>query len=183
MVAAPPASPDAADRPGIRAGAATGASLTPAAFVNGASQAPAAPGAYLLVIDLAAPLPLPRAGTGAMILPPGTYLYAGSARGPGGLRARLARHFRLDKTPHWHIDRLTMAGILRGAWIFPAAGECAIIAALAGLPHPAAGFGSTDCPTCPSHLLAAACSLAAPGGSGLPPSWQALQAAARRRAL
>ena len=41
------------------------------------------------------------------MLAPGCYVYAGSARGPGGIRARVRRHLRPDKTPHWHIDQVT----------------------------------------------------------------------------
>jgi hypothetical protein len=36
----------------------------------------------------------------------------------------------------------------------PGGNECVIIAALADLPHPVPGFGSTDCRCCRSHLLA-----------------------------
>jgi hypothetical protein len=41
---------------------------------------------------------------------------------PGGLRARLARQMRRGKPIHWHIDRLTEAGTVLGAWRF-----CAVI--------------------------------------------------------
>ena len=141
-----PAPPERADRPP--------ASALPVRFVAGAAEAPASPGAYLLPVMLAAPLhvALPRGRD--VLLQPGRYLYAGSARGPGGMRARLARHQRADKTPHWHIDRLTMAGAVLGAWIFPGGSECAIVAALGHLPVPLPGFGSSDCRRCASHLLA-----------------------------
>jgi Uri superfamily endonuclease len=33
-------------------------------------------------------------GRAAIDLPAGRYLYCGSAKGPGGLKARLSRHFR-----------------------------------------------------------------------------------------
>ncbi|MGE5612498.1 MAG: DUF123 domain-containing protein, partial [Bacillota bacterium] len=62
---------------------------------------PATPGAYVLVIRL------DRAAAG---LPAGRYLYCGSARGPGGLRARVGRHMRKGKVVRWHVDRLTEAG-------------------------------------------------------------------------
>ncbi len=42
---------------------------------------------------------------------------------------------------------------MQGAWVFPGGGECAIVAALADLPVPLPGFGSTDCRRCVSHLL------------------------------
>ena len=87
-------------------------------------------------------------------LEPGGYLYCGSAKGPGGLKARIARHLRTDKKPHWHVDRLTAAALKVTAWAYVGGDECALVRALAPLPHPIPGFGSSDCPTCPSHLLA-----------------------------
>ncbi|OYT40997.1 MAG: hypothetical protein B6U89_00365 [Desulfurococcales archaeon ex4484_58] len=36
----------------------------------------------------------------------GFYIYVGSARGPGGLRARINRHLRREKKLFWHIDYL-----------------------------------------------------------------------------
>jgi Uri superfamily endonuclease len=126
----------------------------PAWFIRDAAEAPALPGAYLLLVLLQAPLTVALPQRRAAILQPGRFLYAGSARGPGGLRARLARHQRTDKKRHWHIDRLTLAGTVQGAWIVPGGGECAMVAALAHLPAPLPGFGSSDCRCCTSHLLA-----------------------------
>jgi Uri superfamily endonuclease len=123
-------------------------------FIASAAEAPAVPGAYLLLATLAAPIHIALPHRPDAMLQPGRYLYAGSARGPGGLRARLARHQRADKKPHWHVDRITMAGTVTGAWVFPGGDECAIVAALAHLPVPLPGFGSSDCRRCVSHLLA-----------------------------
>ena len=122
-------------------------------FVATAAEAPGLPGAYLRVVTVPAPLTVTLPHRPDATLPPGRYLYAGSARGPGGLRARLARHMRAEKKPHWHIDRLTEAGTVEGAWAFPGGDECALITALAFLPVPLLGFGSTDCRSCASHLL------------------------------
>ena len=74
------------------------------------SAVPPDPGAYLLLIELAAPLALGIPRFGAAILPPGRYAYGGSAYGPGGLRARIGRHLRRDKPLRWHVDRLTAPG-------------------------------------------------------------------------
>ncbi|MDA8230600.1 MAG: GIY-YIG nuclease family protein [Magnetospirillum sp.] len=114
-------------------------------FHAAADAIPALPGAYVLAIILDAPM----AG-----LPAGRYLYCGSARGPGGLRARLGRHMRKGKAVRWHVDRLTEAGWVLGAWVFPDQSECDLVAQLARLPVPLPGFGSSDCRVCPSHLLA-----------------------------
>lgn len=105
---------------------------------------PALPGAYVLVIRLDAPLPP---------LVPGRYLYCGSAKGPGGLRARLGRHMKKGKKIRWHVDRLTEAGHVEGAYAFEGENECALVARLSHLPVPWPGFGSSDCRVCASHLL------------------------------
>ncbi len=86
----------------------------------------------------------------------GFYVYAGNARGPGGIAARLARHLRPGKTLHWHIDHLSAAHPVVAAARLPAGDECAVIAALGrrpGVTAPAPGFGSSDCAQCPAHLL------------------------------
>lgn len=122
-------------------------------FVRRAIDAPARPGVYVLLIALAAPVGVALPRGELVALPSGRYLYCGSAHGPGGLRARLARHMRLGKTLRWHVDRLTEAGDVLGAWFFLQGTECELVAALAGLPAPVPGFGSTDCTSCRSHLL------------------------------
>ena len=116
---------------------------------------PAESGAYLLLLGLGDEVEIARAGI-REILPPGWYLYAGSAYGPGGIAARVARHFRRDKPRHWHIDALTGAAALQ-ALAFPGGRECDLVARLGARPDfliPVPGFGSSDCRTCESHLLA-----------------------------
>jgi len=110
-------------------------------------EPPAVPGAYALIIDL---------HHSAAGLPAGRYLYAGSAYGPGGIRARVARHRRPVKKAHWHVDRLTAAGRVVDWVAVPGGDECGILAAamtLRGVTIPMPGFGSTDCRTCPAHLV------------------------------
>ena len=88
--------------------------------------------------------------------PAGWYAYAGSARGPGGLRARLGRHFREEKPAHWHIDRLTPAAAALAGLAYPAEEECVLVSRLIGtgaFRAPLRGFGASDCRTCESHLL------------------------------
>ena len=120
-------------------------------FVRSAAAAPAEAGAYAMLIALAAPLAV-KAGAKSASLAPGLYLYCGSARGPGGLAARIARHMRQEKRAHWHVDQLTRAGQALGAFVFPGGDECAVNAALAEFPTPLEGFGSSDCRICRSHL-------------------------------
>ncbi|CAH2604730.1 GIY-YIG nuclease family protein [Rhodovastum atsumiense] len=129
-----------------------GAGFT-APFVRKAERAPAGPGAYVLVVVLRRRLTLTIPGHEGVVLPAGRYLYCGSAYGAGGLRARLGRHMRHGKSVRWHIDHLTEAGRVTGAWVLPGGNECALVAALSHLPVPLPGFGSSDCAICRSHLL------------------------------
>lgn len=125
-----------------------------------ADAATSAPGAYALLIGMAVPLRFDR-GQVSGHSPPGWYVYAGSARGPGGIRARIARHFRSTRKPHWHVDELTCAAWHVEALAIPGGSECAIVARLAGsgcFVPALAGFGSSDCRCCDAHLLAPASS-------------------------
>jgi histidyl-tRNA synthetase len=118
---------------------------------------PKGPGAYLLLIHLTAVLPLDIRGLSAAELPAGWYVYAGSARGPGGIRARVGRHLQRGKRPHWHIDRLTESAAATWAFAVPNGKECALMRALLACPSyevALSGFGSSDCRRCASHLLA-----------------------------
>ena len=115
---------------------------------------PADSGIYLLAIHLTQALAIthPEPAT----LAPGVYLYAGSARGPGGLRARLRRHLATDKKCRWHIDQLTTKATERFALGWLTGTECDLIRALDGqarIQHPIRGFGSSDCKECISHML------------------------------
>lgn len=117
---------------------------------------PALPGAYLLVCRLAAPLKtLPDRFTGKH-LDPGWYIYAGSARGPGGIAARLGRHLDGTGKRRWHIDALTMTGAARAGFAYPGSHECGLVTRLfasGAFTIPLPGFGSSDCRQCASHLL------------------------------
>lgn len=124
-------------------------------FCASPDAAPPLPGAYILRIALAQPVAVTIAGRRPTLLAAGRYLYCGSANGPGGLEARLARHMRRGKAVHWHVDQLTERGVVTGCWIVPHGQECDLVAMLAPLPMPIPGFGSSDCRRCRSHLLQA----------------------------
>jgi Uri superfamily endonuclease len=119
-----------------------------------AGDIPALSGGYILVIDLTEIVVVAIGHEKPQALAPGRYLYCGSAKGPGGLRARVARHMRRGKSIRWHVDHLTERGAVIGAWIFPDREECALAAKLSHLPVPIPGFGSSDCRRCTSHLFA-----------------------------
>ena len=124
---------------------------------------PGTPGAYALILNLERSVHVDRPSRAAGALPAGWYVYAGSARGPGGIRARLARHFRAEKRLHWHIDQLTCVPEVR-LWASPAPDirapgirECDLVAKMirSGVFRTALpGFGSSDCRRCEGHLLA-----------------------------
>ena len=117
-----------------------------------ASEIPTQPGAYLLLIELTKVTDVKLSNKRRASLVPGRYLYAGSAYGPGGLKARIARHMRRSKVQRWHVDQLTKSGV-RGAWVFPGCNECDLVDMNLALPVSIVGFGSADCKRCRSHLL------------------------------
>jgi len=84
----------------------------------------------------------------------GRYCYVGSAMGPGGLRARVARHLRQGKPLQWHIDYLTSSEGFRPVSVYatPDVPECRVAQGLSRLftGHPR--FGCSDC-KCPTHLF------------------------------
>ena len=115
-------------------------------------------GTYVLALRLPAPQTICIGRLGEIRFPAGWYLYVGSARGPGGLAARLARHRRReDKRFHWHIDYLRAVTTLVQMWTSPGdvRQECAWATAAAALPGAsvvAPRFGASDC-RCPAHLF------------------------------
>ena len=126
-------------------------------WVRAIEKLPPAPGAYALLIALPRAICAPES-LGGLPLGPGLYVYAGGARGPGGIRARVARHARRRKPRHWHVDRLTEVGRVVAAVAIPEGRECAIVETLRSRPgfqFPAPGFGASDCRACPAHLLRA----------------------------
>lgn len=122
-------------------------------FWTSAERIPKLPGAYILALALSEPTPVTLGSRPPILLAAGHYLYCGSAKGHGGLRARVARHMRRGKTLRWHIDKLTEAGRVEGAWTLVGGHECDLVAVLAHLPAPVEGFGNSDCRRCKSHLL------------------------------
>jgi Uri superfamily endonuclease len=114
-----------------------------------------APGLYALALYLPRSVEIAIGALGAHLFPAGSYVYVGSAWGPGGLAARLQRHLRGADKRHWHIDYLR-------AWAAPQAlwwaeetrDECGWAERL--LTYPGADvvvprFGASDC-SCPTHL-------------------------------
>jgi Uri superfamily endonuclease len=121
------------------------------------NELPAVPGAYVLIMESKLPIKVTIGSLTETTLPPGRCAYAGSARGPGGIRARVNRHLRKDKKPHWHIDQVTASADISEIRTYPDGDECRLVATLMAQPrahHPIAGFGSSDCRNCASHFVA-----------------------------
>lgn len=113
-------------------------------------------GAYALLLGLGDVVKLQRPKKASGLLQPGWYIYTGNAHGPGGLAARVRRHFLKEKAIHWHVDQLTRRAVMMAAQIAPHGDECDITAWLSSsfaFDVVAPGFGSSDCRICPSHLL------------------------------
>jgi Uri superfamily endonuclease len=123
--------------------------------MNAVLDLPPLAGAYAIFIKSSGTVAVPI-GDRTAKLAPGTYLYCGSAAGPGGIRARVGRHLKARKALHWHVDHLTAAGNISGVIVAPLGNECNLFGRLCAIPGctvPVAGFGSSDCRRCPAHLL------------------------------
>ncbi len=114
----------------------------------------------MIALWLGSPRRLDVGRLGEFLFPAGWYLYVGSAQGPGGVAARVRRHWRKagdGKRLHWHVDHVRQAATWAGAWMRCSEErlECdwaARLRALDGARVVAAGFGASDC-RCAAHLL------------------------------
>jgi Uri superfamily endonuclease len=129
----------------------------------------AEPGTYALLLKLDKQERITIGKLGTFDFPAGCYLYVGSALGPGGLRARLARHLHSSENSsglnsgqtgqklHWHIDYLLQRAQLVEVWSVASAErlECKwsqVARELSGAQVLVRGFGSSDC-RCTAHLI------------------------------
>lgn len=113
-------------------------------------------GAYVLLFHLPDGLTLDHHQKRTWLLHPGHYLYIGSARGPGGLAARVGRHLSGSGKAHWHIDDITQQKLPACAYVILDGDECDLVDMVErdfGAISPIPGFGSSDCRRCRSHLL------------------------------
>ena len=126
------------------------------------SSCPAAPGTYAILLKLDRARRLPVGALRKVAFEPGLYVYVGSARGPGGLAARVGRHLRGGGRTHWHIDYLRQAATPVLFWwqCGRERRECDWTQRLGcepGFGSIVPGFGASDC-RCSSHLIRAASS-------------------------
>jgi len=113
-------------------------------------------GSYALILALKQDCEIEVGQLGCLSFKAGYYGYAGSARGAGGLAARLKRHFRREKAFRWHVDYFRARADVIGVWLTTEGSECEIAAALRDLPAAgvgAPGFGASDCRRCDTHLV------------------------------
>jgi Uri superfamily endonuclease len=119
-------------------------------------NAESAPGTYVLILESPARECIAVGRLGQIDFHSGSYVYVGSALGPGGLHARINRHLDATRPVHWHIDYLKRSTRIAEVWyvVDPVRREHAWAKALASLSNasiPVPGFGSSDC-NCPAHL-------------------------------
>jgi sugar fermentation stimulation protein A len=110
-------------------------------------------GSYLLLLSLEKERSIQVGHLKKVRFSKGYYIYVGSAM--GNLSARMARHGRKHKRPHWHIDYLTEEAdsIIPVPVRSSQRLECDIAKALSAVMHDGpAGFGSSDC-QCLTHLF------------------------------
>jgi Uri superfamily endonuclease len=113
-------------------------------------------GVYVLWLYLPQTMSIGIGKLGTFQFDRGVYAYAGSAQ--RNLQQRLARHRRLEKKLHWHIDYFRAKAHFLGAASFydqPKSAECLLTQELLKIPgafFPVPGFGASDC-RCESHLV------------------------------
>lgn len=114
-------------------------------------------GSYMLIILIGRSIRFKPGSLPETMLPPGCYVYVGSAMGPGGFEKRVARHLRKIKKRRWHIDYLTglNEAEVRSVFYTPRCNEHQLTGFLSslGFRKTVKGFGATDSQRDFSHLL------------------------------
>lgn len=115
------------------------------------------PGTYCLVLRATTAQRIQVGRWGTLDVHPGFYLYVGSAFGPGGLSARVSRHWRKTHARHWHVDYLREVTTPIEVWCSYGSRDfehrwADYLGAICGVPS-VPGFGCSDC-DCESHLFA-----------------------------
>ena len=126
-------------------------------IAGGEANSLARTGIYVFALANAQPRDIVVGRLGSFRFDRGLYLYVGSARGPGGLKARLRHHWQAAPSPRWHLDYLRARTRPAAAWIGldGRQRECAWAARLGderSLTAGPGGFGASDC-RCPTHLF------------------------------
>lgn len=109
-------------------------------------------GAYILLIKLEKDADISIGAIGTLHFSAGNYCYVGSAKGPGGIEARVKRHLRDEKKLRWHIDYLLQYAKAEEAFIKEGGSEIEIASHLSERFESIPGFGASDSPLS-SHLF------------------------------
>ena len=114
-------------------------------------------GTYALILRASRARSIRAGQLGHLKVRRGTYVYVGSAFGPGGVLARVRHHEGISRAPHWHVDYLRPAVRIAEVWYShdPIQREhqwAGILAAMRGASVPLPRFGASDC-RCGSHLF------------------------------
>jgi len=119
-------------------------------------------GVYVLLIEVPYDLHLSIKALGVFLFEKGIWLYVGSAMGGGStsLEKRISRHFRKEKTIHWHIDALLHHSTYLRAAVWAESTqpiECKVAQSIERIEEFVSGprgFGASDCTNhCSSHLF------------------------------
>ncbi|MFX1560170.1 MAG: DUF123 domain-containing protein [Promethearchaeota archaeon] len=119
-------------------------------------------GVYVLVIRIKQPITIQIRSKRMIEFESGIWVYVGSAMGTGStsLENRLERHFRKNKTIHWHIDYLLDedSEIEKAIWAQTTSHlECDLAKSLTSYDAfkiGPKGFGSSDCKSgCVAHIF------------------------------
>ncbi len=126
-------------------------------WIDDPLKLPASKGVYVLHLTLEHKTTITVGAMSEQTFEAGHYFYVGSAKGSGGLLARLSRHWRTDKAKkrHWHIDYLQDEMRLKGCWVTTDdhLSECELAEVFGKSECQAIGhLGSSDC-DCPSHVF------------------------------
>lgn len=117
---------------------------------------PRSKGVYLLVISIEQDIDVKTRRKFFHIVK-GTYIYVGSAQGPGGLRSRLLRYLKHPNRLFWHIDYLLSSKSARLLTLCFTSTEEDLESQLASKLrescNPVVGFGSSDKRMDVSHLF------------------------------
>lgn len=109
-------------------------------------------GAYILLINLENDMDIRVGSLGTLHFSSGNYCYVGSARGPGGIEARVKRHLKKEKKLRWHIDYLMEHSEVEKVFIKEDGDEIETAGEISKIFESIPGFGASDSPLS-SHLF------------------------------
>ena len=121
----------------------------------GPKELPPEKGSYLLCFTAANPFTATIGRLGKFDFESGGYVYCGSAFGPGGIKARVGRHFKKRKKKRWHVDYVRPHLSLDRVITAPGEhNECkwSQLLVQADYNNPVPKFGASDC-RCFSHFF------------------------------